>query len=49
MLTPLFQANVEQSYYPRAFKVAYPIVLKKSLGNMDLGMDRGKKGPAPFL
>lgn len=41
MLTPLFQACVEQSYHPHAFKIANTIVMKKPPGKADYSILKG--------
>ena len=41
ILVSLFQACIEQSYHPRAFKVANTIVMKKSLGRADYSIPKG--------
>lgn len=41
MLTPLFQACIEQSYHPCAFKTANTIVMKKPPGKLDYTIPKG--------
>ena len=48
ILAPLFQACVEQSYHPRAFKIANTIVMKKPLGRADYSIPKGYRPIALF-